>query len=251
MGRFRRDRRDRLLARGVSEPAGAKLADQVDTFASKLDFLVAECFPDSPGVAVTSLGGRYGISPTDQANRRGGGVPLSVDGEVLAFLRFNYFCRLDITQKFLAVDQSKVWIVAAVDRTPIFRFEYLYQADRVPHSHIQVHGQRGALSHLLSRAGHTSPHDMSALHLPTGGARFRPNLEDVIQFLITDCNFAHLPTWRAAVERERTEWRVIQTRAVVRAMADVAAGQLESMGYTVRPPADGHPERGGRAQRGW
>lgn len=219
-------------------------------FAAKLGALLDECLPNSPGIAVTAFEGRYGITPAGQTEKRGG-IPLYVDGEVLAALRFNYLCRMDLANEFLAVDKSKVWIVAAVDSTPLVRYEYLYEADWVPQSHIQVHGQRGALSHLLSRAGHTSPHDMSSLHLPTGGARFRPNLEDVIQFLICDCKFDALDSWRPAVERERAEWRVIQTRAVVRAMADVAAGQLENMGYTVIPPASGHPERGGRAQKAW
>jgi hypothetical protein len=206
--------------------------------------------PNSPGIEVSVFGDRYVISPLDQTDRHGG-IPLAVNGDVLAWLRFNYLCRLDITNRYLAIDKSKVWIVAAVDSTPIFRFEYLYAPDRVPHSHIQVHGQRGALSHLLSKAGHPTPHDMAALHLPTGGARFRPNLEDVVQFLISDYRFDHQDAWRQAVERERAEWRAIQTRAVVRAMADVAADQLVKMGYTVVPPDSGHPERGGRAQHAW
>lgn len=234
----------------MSESDTADLAEQVAAFAAKLDSLVEECLPNSPGVEVSVFGDRYGVTPLGQTEKRGG-IPLSVKGDVLAWLRFNYFCRLDISNQYLAIDTSKVWIVAAVDSTPIFRFEFLYEADWVPHSHIQVHGHRGALSHLLSKAGHPAPHDMAALHLPTGGARFRPNLEDVIQFLITDCSFDHREAWRQAVERERAEWRVIQTRAVVRAMADVAADQLLDMGYTLVPPPGGHPQRGGRAQRAW
>jgi hypothetical protein len=234
----------------VSETDTADLAEQVAAFAAKLDSLLGESLPNSPGVEVSVFADRYGVTPLGQTEKRGG-IPLSVKGDVLAWLRFNYFCRLDKTDQYLAVDRSKIWIVAAVDSTPIFRFEFLYETDWVPHSHIQVHGHRGALSHLLSKAGHIAPHDMAALHLPTGGARFRPNLEDVIQFLITDCHFDHRESWRQAVERERAEWRVIQTRAVVRAMADVAAEQLLYMGYSVVPPPSGHPERGDRAQHAW
>ena len=234
----------------MPEEDAAGLAAQVTAFATKLDSLLEECLPNSPGVEVSVFGDRYGITPLEQTEKRGG-IPLSVEGDVLAWLRFNYFCRMDATNQYLAIDKSKVWIVAAVDSTPIFRFEFLYEADWVPQSHIQVHGHRGALSHLLSKAGHPAPHDMAALHLPTGGARFRPNLEDVIQFLITDCRFDHHESWRQAVERERAGSRVIQTRAVVRAMADVAAEQLLDMGYTVVPPPSGHPERDGHAQHAW
>jgi hypothetical protein len=235
----------------VSDPRDTGLAEQVHAFAATLDSLVEKCLPRAPGITVTSFDDRFTIVPGDQHSEKKGGVPLAVQGDVLAYLRFNYLCRFDVTREFLAIDKSKVWIVAAVDNTPIFRYEFLYEADRVPHSHIQVHGQRGALSHLLSKAGHPSPHDMAALHLPTGGARFRPNLEDVIQFLIVDCRFDSLSTWRQAVDRERAASRVIQTRSVVRAMADVAAGQLERMGYAVTPPNEGHPPRGGRAQFAW
>lgn len=231
-------------------PAAGDLEAQVVAFAGKLALLLRECFPLAPAIAGTKFKDRLVINPDDQTDKRGG-VPLSVGGDTLAALRFSYLCRLDATKAYLTIDKSKVWIVALCDSTPIFRWEYLYDADRVPHSHIQVHGQRGALSHLLSKSGHASPHDMAALHLPTGGARFRPNLEDVIQFLITDCHFDSLPTWRAAVDRERAEYREIQTRAVVRAMADVAADQLVNMGYTVIAPAEGHPERGERAQYAW
>ena len=173
------------------------------------------------------------------------------DGRRLAWLRIDFLCRLDATLEFLAIDKSKIWIVAEVDSTPIFRFEFLYEAAWVPHSHIQVHGERGALAHLLSQTGHSRPHSMSALHLPTGGSRFRPNLEDVVQFLVDDCGFDALDTWRDAVTRERARWRRIQTRAACRALPEEAVAALVKMGYSVTPPKAGHPEPGARALEAW
>jgi len=174
-----------------------------------------------------------------------------VAGETLAWLRLNYRCRLDTTATYLAIDASKIWVVAEVDRTPIFRFEYLYEAESVPHSHIHVHGERGVLSHLLSKTGHAVPHDMSALHLPTGGSRFRPDLEDVIQFLLEECKFDAVAGWRERVHAARAEWRATQVRAATRAMAAEAAAELRRIGYTVTPPEDGHPEAGARARYAW
>jgi hypothetical protein len=224
--------------------------DQVHQFAEKISTLLSRSLPGAPQVEITQVGHRARITPAGQTERSGG-VPLFANGEIYARLRIDYLCWLDVTRQFLAVDASKIWILAEVDRTPIFRFEYLYDAEWVPHSHIQVHGQRGALSHLLSKTGHKVPHDMSALHLPTGGARFRPDLEDVIQFLIVDCKFDALDGWRDAVDEARAAWRAIQTRAVTRAMAAEAAQQLQSMGYTVTPPAGGHPEPGRKARFAW
>jgi hypothetical protein len=226
------------------------LLDLATEFADRTTVFLAECFPQAPAMELTTQGTRASIAPAGQSEKRGG-VPLFAGGEQLAWLRIDFLCRLDVTAEFLAIDKSKIWVVAEVDSTPIFRFEFLYEADRVPHSHIQVHGERGALSHLLSHTGHPRPHNMSALHLPTGGSRFRPTLEDVAQFLIADCLFDSLEAWRAAVDREREEWRRVQTRSACRAMPAEAAAQLSRMGYGVSPPPEGHPEPGEKARWSW
>lgn len=107
------------------------------------------------------------------------------------------------------------------------------------------------LFHISCQRQVTQPHDMGALHLPTGGQRFRPNLEDVIQFLIADCHFDHLDKWKDAVDEARADWRVIQVKAAVRAMAVHAAAELEELGYTVVPPEGGHPAVGTKARFAW
>lgn len=219
-------------------------------FAETASRFLAECFSGAPPLEITRIGSHVRLTPAGQTEKRGG-IPLLVEGQRLAWLRIDVRCRLDVTSEFLAIDRSKIWIVAEVDSTPLVRFEFLYDADWVPHSHIQVHGERGALSHLLSQTGHAEPHNMAALHLPTGGSRFRPNLEDVVQFLVTDCGFDRLDTWRKAVERERSEWRRIQTRAASRALPEEAASALERLGYIVTPPTEGHPTPGRKALGAW
>lgn len=226
------------------------LLDQATDFGDTTTRFLGECFDNAPVMELITKGTRASLSPEGQTDKQGG-VPLVAGGRRLAWLRIDVLCRLDATLEFLAVDKSKIWVVADVDSTPIFRFEYLYDADWVPHSHIQVHGERGALAHLLSQTGNKRPHNMSALHLPTGGARFRPNLEDVVQFLIVDCQFDALETWRDAVDRERAEWRRVQTRTACRALPEEAATQLTTMGYTVTPPEGGHPPPGRKALGAW
>ncbi|NYD58839.1 hypothetical protein BKA08_003077 [Nocardioides marinisabuli] len=230
--------------------ADASLEDQARSFSDKIGTLLTQCLPDAPSMRVSVVGGKVRIRPDGQTGEQGG-VPLHVDGTPLAWLRINYSCRSDSTRKYLAVDTSKLWIVSTRDRSPLFRFEYNYDSRTAPHSHIQVHAERGTLSHLLTRTGHGRSHDMSALHLPTGGARFRPDLEDVVQFVITECGFDSLDGWQDAVDERRAEWRAIQTRAAVRAMASVAAAELRDAGYTVIPPADGEPHLGRKARYAW
>ncbi len=234
----------------MTEQPPPALLDQATEFGDRVTLFIGECFPDAPAMQLTTKGSRANLTPEGQRPKQGG-IPLQASGRRLAWLRLDFLCRLDATSEFLAIDRSKIWIVAEVDATPIFRFEYLYDADWVPHSHIQVHGERGALAHLLSQTGHNRPHNMSALHLPTGGSRFRPNLEDVTQFLLVDCQFDRLSTWRDAVDRERAEWRRVQTRAACRALPEEAATQLEAIGYTVTPPPEGPPPPGRKALGAW
>jgi len=234
----------------VTEPLPQGLLDRATEFAQATSQFLAECFEGAPPIEIVTDGTRARLSPEGQAGKKGG-VPLVSGRQVLAWLRLDILCRLDVTSEFLAVDKSKIWVVAEVDSTPLFRFEYLYKADWVPHSHIQVHGERGALSHLLSQTGHKKPHNMSSLHLPTGGSRFRPSLEDIVQFLIVDCGFDALETWEAAVVRERAEWRRVQTRTACRGLPEEAAAQLVAMGYVVTPPPTGHPPAGRNALGAW
>lgn len=235
----------------MSEPtAQPSLEEQARRFSDKVGHLLRACFPDAPGMIVTELDERVRIHPEGQTPRAGG-VPLRANALELAWLRVHYSCRLDHVERYLAVDAASFWVVSTKDRSPLIRFEYKYQSRTAPHAHIQLHGERGALTHLLTRCGHNRAHEMSALHLPTGGPRFRPNLEDVIQFLIDDVGVDAVDGWLDAVHERRAEWRSIQTKAAARAMAHDAAEALREIGYTVTPPPEGEPEPGHKARFAW
>lgn len=92
---------------------------------------------------------------------------------------------------------------------------------------------------------------MSALHLPTGGARaFGLTLK---MSSSSSSSIAASMRWThgAAVDRERAEWRRVQTRTACRALPEQAAAQLEMMGYKVTAPQDGHPAPGRKALGAW
>lgn len=162
----------------------------------------------------------------------------------LAELTANYKLCVDSYGTHIAVEGSSFVLVARVERAPIIRWDYDREPNNKPRSHVQVAAHRGALSHILSRLGHKAPHTIESLHLPMGGERFRPCLEDVIEFLIRDCGFQGGPNWKQTIRDGRARWRRIQTRAVVRDAPECAVAELESLGYTVTPPATGaHEER--------
>ncbi|MEZ0341655.1 hypothetical protein ACAG25_16930 [Mycobacterium sp. pV006] len=170
-------------------------------------------------------------------------LPLQGPGEEmygsLAELTANYKLCVDSFGTHIAVEHSSFTLKAKVDRTPIIRWDYDRDATRKPRSHVQVTAHRGALSHILSRLGHETPHSIESLHLPTGGERFRPCLEDVVEFLIRDCGFRGNEDWKQAIRHGRARWRRIQTRAAVRDSPESAVAELEALGYAVSPPDSG------------
>lgn len=182
---------------------------------------------------------------------RGHVVPLYVKGDRLASLKVSYQCCLDSRGTWLAIHASSFTLVADVDRIPVLRFDYMREMHSAPHAHIQVNAHRGALSHLLSQAGHATPHDMSSLHIPVGGSRLRPCIEDLLQFLITECEFDSVAGWEQHVNAGRERWRRTQVAALARAIPTEAARVLTDLGYAVTPPPEGHPEESDKALHAW
>lgn len=110
-----------------------------------------------------------------------------------------------------------------------------------PSSHWQVHAERGALSNLLTLGGHNRPHELSALHLPTGGARMRPGIEDFIEFLVCELGIDAAEGWRRAIEESRAAWRRRQLRTMVRDVPEEAVSALSELGYRIQLPAGDAP----------
>jgi len=165
-------------------------------------------------------------------------------------MRLSVACQLDSLGQYLAVEESTFNLLAVLDRTPVFRVHYRHDSTVRPTAHVHVHGHRGALSHLLSQAGHDSPHDMSSLHIPFGGSRFRPCLEDFIQFLICECKFDAVSGWQTHVAAGRERWRRRQAAAVVRDVPEEAAQILRRLGYAVETP-NPPPPTAVKALRNW
>jgi hypothetical protein len=91
---------------------------------------------------------------------------------------------------------------------------------------------------------------MSSLHIPVGGSRQRPCLEDLLQFLIVECGFDKRRYWRKPIAEGRERWRRRQVSALVRDIHTDAARVLVDLGYTVTPPAP-IPEESKKALQAW
>lgn len=220
------------------------LHEQADSFASDVSALLVESLPNAPQAEARVRGNRLVVGPEAD-------VPLFANGRQLASLKVRYRCELDSRGTWLAIEGSSIDLLATLDRTPILRFDYNRSpVTAQPGAHLQVHAHRGALSHLLSQAGHPHAHDMSKLHIPVGGSRFRPSLEDVVELIAVELRLDALDTWREAVNRGRERWRRTQTRAVVRDFPEEAAAVLRELGFAVTDPAP-FPQGSDKARHRW
>ncbi|WP_037335111.1 hypothetical protein [Saccharomonospora piscinae] len=212
---------------------------EVNRFTAETRALLAACFSEISEPDIESRG--------DRVVTKVQGHLLGARGDRLAELHvFQRFC-LDSAEKYLAVEQSVFKVSAAV----IVRYDYDRHARSKPSSHIQIHAHRGAVSHVLSQSGHPKPHALESLHFPTGGARFRPALEDLLEFLIRDCRFQAKQGWEAAIRDGRERSRRRQVRAVVRDVPSEAVDVLTDLGYKIEPPEKGPQSDNAKALATW
>jgi hypothetical protein len=231
---------------------GPSLAERSATFAEEVQESLDGVLPGKRRIVSRRLDGidRYIVQPegNSSAQRR---IPVYVDGEHLADFSVSLFLDLDRTGRYLKTVRSDIAVHSVLDRTPLVRLEYRADMHTAPIAHWQIHAERGSFSHLLARAhAHRpdlveKPHDLSSLHFPVGGERFRPCLEDVLQFLVLECGVDAHGDWEAAVSKGREAWRRRQLGSAVRDAPDEAARVLMEAGWAVEPPPDG-PEPGKR-----
>lgn len=150
----------------------------------------------------------------------------------------------------LRVEQSVFRVTPYETTVPLFRYEYdrKKEAGPFPAAHAQFHGRHEALESVLrsagrsstrsSRKGHHSSPNVTDLHFPLGGTRFRPCLEDVLEMLIHEftIDVVGKRATQKSLKEGRRQWRDIQLRAAVRDDLEAAAQVLRAHGYEVKSP---------------
>ena len=148
---------------------------------------------------------------------------------------------------FLRVQTSQFKVFTETGTLPVLRYEYeqAKESGPFPAAHIQFHGSHPDLEQSMAESGRSTTRSSSGgrgpnvtdLHLPVGGTRFRPCLEDVLEVLIKEFGIDPLPdraTALLALAGGRQEWREKQLRAAMRDDPQTAADQLRLLGYIVR-----------------
>lgn len=149
-----------------------------------------------------------------------------------------YVLQLDPEGQHLAVTKSNygVYLDEALEQV-VLHYDYEREpANEYPSAHIQIHGESTTLQELCRRAGVSR--DLGRFHFPVGGRRFRPTLEDLIEFLVIEGLAEPREGWQEVVGQHRSVWETRQLCAAVRRNPGAAANQLRAGGWACAPPPD-------------
>ena len=209
--------------------------------ASDLQRLVRGVLPTRRAVSQVVRGGKSHIRP---GSRKISAIPLTAGGRRIGSLSFTFDLELDSTGQYPAVSKSSIHILAYSTNRPIIRYEFLRDSHSHPHAHWHVHGESTELGRLLPMKRRKAD-SLEKIHLPVGGVRFRPGLEDVLQMLVVDIGVDSRLGWRQVIERSRAQWRQRQAHVVVRDYPEIAVKALRELGYSVvdEPQQARHPGR--------
>lgn len=221
------------------------LHGQAQDLAARLQDTIAAALPGRIAVRAQlhPKNGRVRISPIDETNPLvEDALPLFGNGVRLATWSFVMFAEMS-SDGFLKADQLRMQMTPAFEQVPVVRLEFENRTTTPPVSHWQFHAERGSLSFILARTRTLGPRaavpmSLSALHFPTGGRRFRPGIEDFLQFLIQECGFDSRSGWRRALEDGRELSRRFQVRTIARDYPAEVAELLKEKGWKVEPPED-------------
>ncbi len=174
-----------------------------------------------PGVVVVG----YGLSKSKFRTAR---FPVS-GGR--CWLDVGYQLCMDDMGEHLAVEASAFGVFAADDhKSCLCRYDYERGKNEYPEAHLQVYGESGALA---SWEGIPRTRKLERLHFPVGGRRYRPTLEDVVEFLITEgLAVPRDEGWKDVLRTEREVFQRIQLRAAIRRDPESAREALKDLGIS-------------------
>jgi hypothetical protein len=146
-------------------------------------------------------------------------------------MNLSYQVRLDDEARYLTVHSSYCGIFADEElRQCLCHFDYEREKERYTSAHVQVHGYSSALETLNRDGDRRRPLDK--LHFPVGGKRFRPCLEDIVEFLIAERLVDAHQGFGEVLERGRKRFQRIQLRAEIRRNTAIVEEYLRETGIT-------------------
>lgn len=125
--------------------------------------------------------------------------------------------RLDAEREHLMVQKSFVGVFGSPEaKHGLFHYDYERdKADGYPDAHLQVDAVSD-LFHTLNDPKTDTGRSLAQLHFPVGGKRFRPCLEDVIEFLVVERLVEARDGYQAVLDSGRVRFRRNQLMAAMR-----------------------------------
>lgn len=125
--------------------------------------------------------------------------------------------RLDAEREHLMVHKSFFGVFGSQDdKHGLFHYDYERdKADGYPDAHLQVEASSGLFT-ALNDPKCDPGRSLAQLHFPVGGKRFRPCLEDVIEFLIVERVVEARDGYEKLLETGRERFRKNQLMAAMR-----------------------------------
>jgi hypothetical protein len=121
---------------------------------------------------------------------------------------------------------SYIGIYARDGVTQLCHYDYERTKEGYPAAHVQIKGDSAALGML---PGRRTAAELDKLHFPVGGRRYRPILEDMVEFVISEGYADGRRNHQRIIDKHRKEYHEIQLRAAVRRLPDVAIEVLRDM----------------------
>lgn len=165
-----------------------------------------------------------GVTKHDLAPRTGFPL-LRATGRPIIHMLVSYRLRADDERNYLMVQNSVTALALDQEMSrELLHVDYERdKADNYPEAHLQV----AATSAEWEEA--SRGRSLQRLHLPVGPRRFRPSLEDVIEFLVREGLTSHRENWREIVDNGRRDFQRRQLRAAIRRFPDVAKEVLAEL----------------------
>src|ERR1700694_2223000 len=222
------------LSRRLSTPS---LESQARTFAADISDLLNETI--THGIRLSAVLDEdsktcvvaRGVTKTKWTTGRGSGIPVRLGrGTPSGYLYVGHVLQLDDEEKYLTATKSTYALYEdeALDHL-IFHYDYAREPATekgYPDPHFQLNGNCSGLQSL--HPGQTK--ELKDFHFPVGGRRYRPCLEDVIEFLIVEELAKPRAQWREALNSRRVTWYRRQLQAAVRRDPGAAKEMLREMG---------------------
>ena len=160
-------------------------------------------------------------------------IPLAFGGKTARlYLGLIYRMAADEHGRYPMFRSSVMYLSPDRDGTgTLLHYDYeRNKADDYPEAHLQVCATSEDWEQAMQCFG-PKRRPLKKLHLPVGGRRFRPSVEDLIEFLVTEQLADGRPGWKTHVDQGRRRFEERQLRAAVRRNPTIALAILREEGH--------------------